>query len=194
MEELKDDAALWHESRNHEIQDYEEPAFIEPEPEPEEPKEYISDRDVKTELNMLKLNEPTAEIIVALMDYLMIIPLSFICRNISRADTKIEEEERDTLIKAWAAYLKTTSFNMSPGTVLIVTILTVYGAKVANFYINKREEKVEPEFIEDEKENRTDADNGKRITNKAKQIRKANPGKKWTTCMKEAGKALKGKL
>jgi len=36
--------------------------------------------------------------------------------------------------------------------------------------------------------------NGKRITNKAKQIRKANPGKKWTTCMKEAGKALKGKL
>jgi len=35
---------------------------------------------------------------------------------------------------------------------------------------------------------------GKRITNKAKQIRKANPGKKWTTCMKEAGRELRGKL
>jgi hypothetical protein len=36
--------------------------------------------------------------------------------------------------------------------------------------------------------------NGKKITNKAKQIRKANKNKKWTTCMKEAGKSLKGKL
>ncbi|MDR0207018.1 MAG: hypothetical protein LBI45_07175 [Bacteroidales bacterium] len=36
--------------------------------------------------------------------------------------------------------------------------------------------------------------NGKRITSKAKAIRKASPGKKWTTCMKEAGKQLKGKL
>jgi len=36
--------------------------------------------------------------------------------------------------------------------------------------------------------------NGKKITTRAKQIRKANPGKKWTTCMKEAGKQLKGKL
>lgn len=38
------------------------------------------------------------------------------------------------------------------------------------------------------------ASNGKKITTKAKEIRKANPNKKWTTCMKEAGKALKGKL
>lgn len=35
---------------------------------------------------------------------------------------------------------------------------------------------------------------GKKITNKAKAIRKANPNKKWTNCMKEAGKQLKGKL
>ncbi len=35
---------------------------------------------------------------------------------------------------------------------------------------------------------------GKKITTKAKAIRKANPRKKWTMCMKEAGKALKGKL
>jgi len=34
---------------------------------------------------------------------------------------------------------------------------------------------------------------GKAITNKAKQIRKSSPGKKWTTCMKEAGKAFKKK-
>jgi len=35
---------------------------------------------------------------------------------------------------------------------------------------------------------------GKAITTKAKAIRKASPKKKWTTCMKEAGKSLKGKL
>jgi len=34
---------------------------------------------------------------------------------------------------------------------------------------------------------------GKAITGKAKQIRKASPGKKWTTCIKEAGKAFKKK-
>ncbi|OQC45632.1 MAG: hypothetical protein BWX59_01077 [Bacteroidetes bacterium ADurb.Bin028] len=34
---------------------------------------------------------------------------------------------------------------------------------------------------------------GKSIMTKAKQIRKANPNKKWTTCVKEAGKAFKKK-
>lgn len=38
------------------------------------------------------------------------------------------------------------------------------------------------------------SEQGSKIVSKAKQIRKANPKKKWTTCMKEAGKALKGKL
>jgi hypothetical protein len=34
---------------------------------------------------------------------------------------------------------------------------------------------------------------GKAITSEAKKIRKASPNKKWTTCMKEAGKAYKRK-
>ena len=34
---------------------------------------------------------------------------------------------------------------------------------------------------------------GKKITTEAKRIRKANPGKKWTTCIKEAGKNFKRK-
>ncbi|MBN2776229.1 MAG: hypothetical protein JXR36_01220 [Bacteroidales bacterium] len=34
---------------------------------------------------------------------------------------------------------------------------------------------------------------GKKITSDAKKIRKAHPNKKWTTCMKEAGKAYKKK-
>ena len=159
VEVIKDDAALWHESRNVEIQDFEEPEFIapEPEPEPEDPKEYISDREVKTELNMIKLNEPTAEILISLMDYLMIIPLSFICRGITRAETKVEAEERETLVQACAAYLKTTSFNLSPGVVFLTTVLTIYGAKVAAFHFNK---KPEPKFveIEDETKNRTNPD------------------------------------
>lgn len=35
---------------------------------------------------------------------------------------------------------------------------------------------------------------GKKITSEAKRIRAASKGKKWKTCMKEAGKKLKGKL
>jgi len=34
---------------------------------------------------------------------------------------------------------------------------------------------------------------GKSIMALAKKIRKTNPGKKWTTCVKEAGKAWKHK-
>ena len=32
---------------------------------------------------------------------------------------------------------------------------------------------------------------GTRIMTEAKKIRKANPNKKWTTCVKEAGKKMK---
>ena len=35
---------------------------------------------------------------------------------------------------------------------------------------------------------------GRKIAGEAKKIQKANPRKKWTTCMKKAGKKLKGKL
>lgn len=35
---------------------------------------------------------------------------------------------------------------------------------------------------------------GRKITSEAKRIRAASKGKKWTTCMREAGKKLKGKL
>ena len=34
---------------------------------------------------------------------------------------------------------------------------------------------------------------GKRLMAEAKRIRKAAPGKKWTTCVKEAGKKFKKK-
>ena len=145
-EVIRDEAALWHESRQVEIQDYEEPAFIEPEPElePEDPKEHITDRDVKTELNMLKLSEPTAEIIVLLLDYLMIIPLSLICKGITKEETKLDDNDREVLIKAWTTYLKDKSIDMPPGMILLTSILMVYGSKVAAFHFNK---KPEPEFI-----------------------------------------------
>lgn len=34
---------------------------------------------------------------------------------------------------------------------------------------------------------------GKKITSEAKRIRSKSPGKKWITCMKEAGKKMKKK-
>ena len=162
--EIRDDAALWHESRNVEIQDFEEPAFIEPELESDpdlDQREHISDRDVKTELNMLKLNEPTAEIIISLMDYLMIIPMSFICRGITREETRVEQEEREQLVMACANYLKTTSFNLSPGFLFLTTVLTIYGAKAATFHFTKQMEP-EEKFIkyDEQKENGTIPDSG----------------------------------
>lgn len=35
---------------------------------------------------------------------------------------------------------------------------------------------------------------GSKITTEAKRIRAKSPNKKWTTCMSESGKALRGKL
>jgi len=146
-EVIRDEAALWHESRQAEIQDYEEPAFIEPEPKPEQEdsKEHITYRDVKTELNMLKLNEPTAEIIVGLIDVILPIVISIILNNTEKEDIKLDDDERETLTSAWAQYLKTTSINLTPGWVLIVTMLTIYGAKVSIALVNRKKE---PEFIE----------------------------------------------
>lgn len=39
--------------------------------------------------------------------------------------------------------------------------------------------------------NKNLASMGSKIMSEAKRIRKANPRKKWTTCVKEAGKKLK---
>lgn len=47
--------------------------------------------------------------------------------------------------------------------------------------------------VKQKRSNKRVASMGKSIMAKAKQIRKANPNKKWTTCVKEAGKSLKKK-
>lgn len=173
---LVDDAALWHQSRNSQIQDFEAP-----EPEPEEPsflmneepetteQEYITDREVKTELNMMKLNEPTAEIIVAMMDVVLPLVLVILIKGTDKQDVKLEDSERETLITAWAQYLKTTSFNLSPGGVLLTSILTIYGAKVTVAMMNKGRKESEidelrkqnellKQYLDGEAENRTQPD------------------------------------
>jgi hypothetical protein len=154
----KDDASLWWESRHSQIQD-----FDIPEPEPDETPDfvtetmendpdYVSDRDVKSELNMIRLNEPTAEIIVSMMD--VILPLAFVLliKGTEKEDARLEGGEREALVTAWAQYLKTTSFSMSPGGVLFTSILTIYGAKVTVALVGKKEKESENDLLRKQNE------------------------------------------
>ncbi len=142
---LIDDASLWFESRNASIQDYETPEpvpeipdFIDTETE-SEPVEYVTSKQVRHELNMIQLNEPTAEIIVSLMDVVLPLVLVIFIKGTDKEDIKLDQNERETLIAAWAKYLQTTSFQMSPGGILITSMLTIYGAKVTMAMMNRNQ-------------------------------------------------------
>ncbi|MDL2309034.1 hypothetical protein LJC53_05575 [Bacteroidales bacterium OttesenSCG-928-C03] len=156
---LQDDASLYWESRHSSVQDYEIPepepeeipSFIEPDTTIDDPVEYISDRDVKTELNMIRLNEPTAEIVVAMIDVILPMAMVLLIKGTEKEEIKLEDGERETLVSAWAQYLKTTSFNMSPGAVLCTTMITIYGAKITMAMMNKG--KKESEIDELRKQN-----------------------------------------
>ncbi|MDD3687840.1 MAG: hypothetical protein PHE56_13895, partial [Bacteroidales bacterium] len=107
-----DDAGLWFESRHAEIQEFQEPeqykSFINIEEEPENIPEQseVTNKQVRTELNMIKLNEPTAQIVVTLMDTLVPVLLLLIIKGANEDKLKLTEQEKDTLTQAWAQYLK----------------------------------------------------------------------------------------
>lgn len=159
---IVDDEAIWKESREQTIQEFSVPEIIE-EPEPDFfntedvllGNEYVSNREVTSDLNMIKLNVPAATVIVNLIDILIPVLLMFVFKNIDKSDIKLEPDEKETLVDAFAQYLKTISFTMSPGMVLITSLATIYGAKIGVAMImNKKVQ--EPEFAVDHgPENRT---------------------------------------
>lgn len=153
-----DDAGLWWESRHSDIQDYDIPeekpdSFIDIDtlPSDDEP-ERVTAADVRNELNLTKLNEPTAKIIVALMDVVLPLAFVFIVKGGDKQALKLDEDERETLTSAWAEYLKTTSFAMSPGGILATTIVTIYGAKITVAMMERRQKQEEIEALREQNE------------------------------------------
>ena len=132
-----DDAGLWFESRHAEIQEYNEPepvnTFVnldDDEADKAGEQSEVTNKQVRTELNMIKLNEPTAQIVVTLMDTLVPVLLLLIIKGANEDKLKLTGEEKETLTQAWAQYLKDSNVQMSPGAVLIGTVAVIYGAKI----------------------------------------------------------------
>jgi hypothetical protein len=158
---VNDDAALWFETRNMPVQDYEvpeiteEPEFVQPEStaEPEFETDYISDKQVKSELNQLKLTEPMSNLIVTLLD--IVIP-AILCnftpkKSDDKEDLKIDESEKEALKNAFSQYLKESDISMSPGSVLLGTIAAVYVPKfIYVFYTKKKQHEDEMQAMTQE--------------------------------------------
>jgi len=131
---VNDDAALWKRNRELAIEDYDEPDqtpdFYTPSDDPEELE--ITDKDVHNDLNKLKLTQPTAELLVSIMDVMVPALVVFFTKNKdNKATFKLDPDEKETLQDAFANYLKETSFEMSPGVLLITAIGAVYLPKFA---------------------------------------------------------------
>ncbi|MDX9696478.1 MAG: hypothetical protein RBT49_11870 [Bacteroidales bacterium] len=139
-----DDASLWFESRHAAIQEYTEPEPVEisivntETAKIPETAERITASDVKTDLNMIKLNEPIAEIITGVMNSIVPILILLVIKYASQDDLELTQSEQQTIIQAWAVYLKDSNVEMSPGVVLIVTIASIYGGKITKILTDRK--------------------------------------------------------
>ena len=146
-----DDASLWKDSRDLQLQEFDVPEssddFLDIEKENvQEEKEHCSSRDVNDQLNMIKLNEPTAEIIVTLLDVLIPLLFTIVFKGANKENLKLDQQDRDVLLSAWSQYLVTKEFSMSPGAVLATTMLTIYGAKVTIAIMDRNNRNVVDDF------------------------------------------------
>ncbi|HPX58977.1 MAG TPA: hypothetical protein PK495_07540 [Bacteroidales bacterium] len=139
-EKVVDDASLWFDSRQMEIQDYEIPEdddFLnisdleneDLEKEEFEPEKPITKKDILQNLNRIELREPTARLIISLMD--VVFPLLFFAFfKVDKNLCRLDKEEKQILLDAWCQYLATKEVEMSPGMVLLSSMLTIYTAKL----------------------------------------------------------------
>lgn len=147
MDKVRDDASAWFESQGCDIQDYEVPpmpdtgaAEAEPADEPvgddsgdrpygDAPE--VTNADVRNVINLQAINRPTASVIVGVMDTVLpILITAVIVRGSEVEECRLTDEERETLIQAWAVYLGDKNIQASPSVVLLTTIVTIYGAKI----------------------------------------------------------------
>lgn len=98
---MANDEDIWLETQGQEIQDFEvpEPELIDDTPPPfieideEQRQERVTASDVHTQLNLQKLQQPTAELFVSLIDIIVPIALLFVFKNIDKDDAKLEQDD-----------------------------------------------------------------------------------------------------
>ena len=110
---IQDDASSWFASQNQPIQDFEAPPAPEaetlnPEPayDPDRPfgdAPTVTDEDVRNVTNMRLAQQPTAELIVGVMDVILPLALVLLIKGTDKNDIKLEPDERETLVTAWAS-------------------------------------------------------------------------------------------
>lgn len=140
MAKIDDDASRWYESVGMDLQDYEAPDA--PPPLPENPEgdidelrpygdvPEVTNDDVRNVTNMRAISEPTAEVIVGTLDVVIPLFITLLIKHSDKDDCKLSEEERRTLVGAWATYLGDKNVQLSPGVSLLMAMGTIYGAKV----------------------------------------------------------------
>lgn len=143
---IKDDASLWWESRNTQSQDFEipepQPTFVNLDNSDEiEEQQDLTNKEVRNQLNMIKLNEPTAEIITNLMNSIIPVIFVLIIKSAEKENLELTQSERETLTNAWAQYLRDSNIQMSPGVVLLGTIAIIYGSKITMVLTERKREK-----------------------------------------------------
>lgn len=153
MSNYNDDAAAWFASQGQQIQDFEAPPMPEMEPTVEDAEVLegpgpdrpyggaptVTGDDVRNVQNMRVLQEPTAKIIVGVMDTVIPLVVMLLMKNVAEESMKLEESEREELELAWAAYLGDKNVQVSPGVALIVCIVTVYGSKVISVMQDRKQ-------------------------------------------------------
>ncbi len=153
MDNQNDDAAIWWESRHADIQEHEVPeettSFVNIDEKGEEVEEQqkVTNTEVRTELNLAKLQEPTAGIVVGLMDSLIPVLFALVLKGTSEDKIKLTSDEKENLTSAWAQYLKDVQVNLTPGMVLLGTIAIIYGSKITVALSDRNKEKKESEEI-----------------------------------------------
>jgi hypothetical protein len=138
----EDNFAKWLKNQETPLQEYDVSEMPE-EIEEEQEQESITSKDVSEQKNLLKLAEPTSKIVVGLMDtvlpLLLTVSFSKFGRELDNKDLSLDKNEEEKLTAAWSNYLKDKDFEASPGAMLLITIVTIYGAKVFVAYNNSKE-------------------------------------------------------
>lgn len=138
---MKDDADIWMATMGQDIQDYAVPPSPIEEPEVIEDlePETITNADVRNHANSIALRKPTAEIIVGTTDMLVPALLCMLIKHTDAGDYKLQPDESETLVNAWANYLGEKSIDLSPGWALIGSIATIYGSKLMMAFATRKE-------------------------------------------------------
>lgn len=145
---INDDANDWFLQQGQEIQDYEVPDApdfgIDNEDTDDTDRPYadvpeVTNDDVRNVMNLRAVSRPTAEVIVGTLDVVLPLLVTMLLRGTERDDCRLDPSEHETLVEAWATYLGDKNVDVSPGWALIISMITIYGAKVGGALANRKE-------------------------------------------------------